>query len=55
MNYEITSNSINENIEYVFFDEGHREPATKWSQIIRSLNSKIILFKKMTEKKSHTC
>ncbi len=37
-------NSINENIEYVFFDEGHREPATKWSQIIRSLNSKIILF-----------
>lgn len=37
-------NNINENIDYVFFDEGHREPATKWSQIIRSLNSKIILF-----------
>lgn len=36
--------SINENIDYVFFDEGHREPATKWSQIIRALNSKIILF-----------
>lgn len=36
--------NINNNIDYIFFDEGHREPAAKWSQIIRELNSKIILF-----------
>ncbi len=43
LNTQFISN-INKTINYVFFDEGHREPAKKWSQIIRSLKSKIILF-----------
>ncbi|MFI3227429.1 MAG: DEAD/DEAH box helicase family protein [Clostridia bacterium] len=35
---------INDNIDCIFFDEGHREPALKWRKFISILKSKIILF-----------
>ncbi len=37
-------NFMNDTFKYVLFDEGHKEPADKWSKVIRSLTSKIILF-----------
>jgi len=37
-------NTINNNIGCIFFDEGHREPAKIWSEIIRKFSTKIILF-----------
>ena len=35
---------LSKNIDIVFFDEGHKEPATKWRKITRSLKKKTVLF-----------
>ncbi|WP_395546898.1 MULTISPECIES: DEAD/DEAH box helicase [unclassified Lacrimispora] len=35
---------IKENIDIIFYDEGHREPAQVWRNASRNLNKKMILF-----------
>lgn len=35
---------INENIDLILYDEGHREPALNWSKICREMKKKMILF-----------
>ncbi|MGG0412075.1 DEAD/DEAH box helicase [Peribacillus simplex] len=37
-------NQLKEQIDLVLFDEGHKEPASSWSQSIRNLKKKTILF-----------
>lgn len=35
---------LKEQVSFVMFDEGHREPALEWSEAIRQLSNKVILF-----------
>lgn len=37
-------NTLKDNVDLILFDEGHKEPANTWSETIRSLGKKTILF-----------
>ncbi|WHX24912.1 DEAD/DEAH box helicase family protein [Virgibacillus halodenitrificans] len=40
----VAFNSLQSSINLILFDEGHKEPATTWSETIRTLEKKTILF-----------
>lgn len=35
---------IKDNVDFVFFDEGHKEPAYSWAKAVRELEKKTVLF-----------
>lgn len=40
----MTFDRLKKHIDFVLFDEGHREPAKEWHKVVRGLNKKVVLF-----------